>query len=522
MIAASFCDLYADRSTGSRVGLGASASASTFTWDPQGRISSSTGVGGGSYAFTASGQVTKLADGSTLTYDGAGQLAKVSTPATPSAPAVSMTYTYDGRGERVAAATTTAGSAATSQVSYTYDLAGQLTSLASPTGTSTYSYDASGLRETTTTAAGTQRFTWDALAGVPALLSDGSDLYVYGLGTTPLAQVDAITGAVEYLHADLIGSVRMLTNTAGAIVADSDYTAYGQPLAVTSSTVSVVSRFGYAGSYSDPTGLLYLRARYYDPASAQFLTLDPLLDLTHNPYGYTGGNPLQMVDPLGLFDIGGFLSDTWSGIKGVGQGIGDLAYSMSPLGIVDTVRGLPDAYREGGGGWGGIGLAVNQFNPVYGLLTNVSNGWDLANQGCVQASARAFTGATFNLAATIGLADGAGKAVSNKLGAGAAAGAVARRPAVIRVGDVNLPGVPKGATGTLADNGTGLIYQIPSGTPELDPRVTQIRIMDPTTTGLYPYPNGYAVYMNELGQRVNPLTGQTISSSDPFAHLPLP
>jgi hypothetical protein len=46
--------------------------------------------------------------------------------------------------------------------------------------------------------------------------------------------------------------------------------------------------------------------------------------------------------------------------------------------------------------------------------------------------------------------------------------------------------------------------------------------MDPVTAGKYQYPQGYAVYMNEAGQTVNPLTGQTISPSDPFAHLPLP
>jgi hypothetical protein len=45
--------------------------------------------------------------------------------------------------------------------------------------------------------------------------------------------------------------------------------------------------------------------------------------------------------------------------------------------------------------------------------------------------------------------------------------------------------------------------------------------MNPTTTGKYPYPQGYAVYMNADQQTVNPLTGQTISPSHPFAHLPL-
>jgi len=97
-----------------------------------------------------------------------------------------------------------------------------------------------------------------------------------------------------------------------------------------------------------------------------------------------------------------------------------------------------------------------------------------------------------------------------------------RVPRVIDVGDVRLPGVPRGAVGTPVQTGKGLEYAIPRGTAELDPRVVSVRIMDPVTTGKYQYPQGYAVYMNEAGQTVNPLTGQTIGPSDPFAHLPLP
>jgi RHS repeat-associated protein len=48
------------------------------------------------------------------------------------------------------------------------------------------------------------------------------------------------------------------------------------------------------------SGLQYLRARYYDPATAQFLTKDPLVAITQEPYGYVGGNPLNYVDPTGL------------------------------------------------------------------------------------------------------------------------------------------------------------------------------------------------------------------------------
>ena len=48
------------------------------------------------------------------------------------------------------------------------------------------------------------------------------------------------------------------------------------------------------------TGFQYLRARYYDPATGQFLTRDPIEAETREPYGYVGGNPLNETDPAGL------------------------------------------------------------------------------------------------------------------------------------------------------------------------------------------------------------------------------
>ena len=59
--------------------------------------------------------------------------------------------------------------------------------------------------------------------------------------------------------------------------------------------------FGYAGQYTDAeSGLQYLRARYYDPATQQFLTVDPLLAQTDQAYAYAGGSPTNATDPSGL------------------------------------------------------------------------------------------------------------------------------------------------------------------------------------------------------------------------------
>jgi len=40
--------------------------------------------------------------------------------------------------------------------------------------------------------------------------------------------------------------------------------------------------------------------RYYDPSTEQFLSVDPLVNVTGTPYAYTGGNPVNASDPSGL------------------------------------------------------------------------------------------------------------------------------------------------------------------------------------------------------------------------------
>lgn len=98
-------------------------------------------------------------------------------------------------------------------------------------------------------------------------------------------------------HGDHLGSTRILTDERGRIVGKASYTPYGQIAESTGET----SRLGYAGQYTDPdTGLIYLRARYYDPATSQFLTRDPLLQETQDPYGYAANDPVNLSDPTGL------------------------------------------------------------------------------------------------------------------------------------------------------------------------------------------------------------------------------
>ena len=112
-----------------------------------------------------------------------------------------------------------------------------------------------------------------------------------------------------YLHHDQQGSTRMLTGTSGSSEATMTYDAYGNK---TGSTGIAATPMGYDAQYtSSDTGLIYLRAREYDPATGQFLSVDPLAPITEAPYTYTADNPLNGVDPSGMiFGIPG--TPSWS------------------------------------------------------------------------------------------------------------------------------------------------------------------------------------------------------------------
>jgi len=103
-----------------------------------------------------------------------------------------------------------------------------------------------------------------------------------------------------YYHKDHQGSVRALTNDAGAVVNSYDYDSYGN---IKSSTETVPQPFRYTGQqYDAGAKLYYYRHRTYDPVTGRFLQEDPLWfgagDL--NTYRYVFNNPVNLTDPMGL------------------------------------------------------------------------------------------------------------------------------------------------------------------------------------------------------------------------------
>lgn len=274
---------------------GASAQPNpTYTYDTLARLKSTGATAGQTYSYDNADNPTQIVRGSVTanqTFDPANQLTAI----TNASGLNTASLGYSPLGERTTLTPTT-GLA----TSYAYDQASQLRTYTGPDTsgaalTQTYGYDATGTR-TYTQAAGTRTYeTWDTSGDLPLMIEDGSTAYIYGPEGIPIEQVLS-GGTVRYLHHDQLGSIRAITDQTAATIATYNYDPYGKPLA---STGTSTNPFRYAGQYTDPTGLQYLRARYYEPATAQFLTRDPVVQQTRSAYGYADGSPVNATDPQG-------------------------------------------------------------------------------------------------------------------------------------------------------------------------------------------------------------------------------
>jgi RHS repeat-associated protein len=265
-------------------------------------------INGATQARDTTGNLLTLPDGATLTYNAAGQ-ATQRTSATRTS-----TYVYDPKGNR-----TTSDSA-----TLTWDQANHLTTHVSPTGTTGYTYTGDGLRATKTTGSTTERFVWDTQAGAGLMLTDGATNYLYGPGDRLLAQQPTTSGPTIYPVTDAIGTIHALTDQTGSVVGNATYDEHGTTLTRTGTQTP----FGFAGEYRDnESGLIYLRARYYDPDTAQFISPDPLNAVTQDAYGYARGNPVSLTDPTGLdwYNPFSWSEKSWDRADSVGKTVGIVA-----------------------------------------------------------------------------------------------------------------------------------------------------------------------------------------------------
>jgi RHS repeat-associated protein len=179
--------------------------------------------------------------------------------------------------------------------------------------TATYTYDGMGQRvkktgPTSVVPSGTNYFVYDEQGKLLGEYnSSGAVIQEYvWLGTMPIAVLRGTTASptVFYVYADQIDRPWVITNTANQIRWRWGTSPFGELPA--NQNPAGLGNFAFnlrfPGQYLDKeTGLFYNYFRAYDPQTGRYVQSDPIgLAGGINPYVYVGGNPLSLVDPLGL------------------------------------------------------------------------------------------------------------------------------------------------------------------------------------------------------------------------------
>lgn len=298
------------------------------------------------HTYDAADNLTRIAaTGSTLTYNDANQPLHMDWLTVRQ-----NDYGYDTRGNRTSRTPYSGGNPQTPYI-YSYDQANRLTGYGTqPSGgsyspISTYTYTPDGLRNNKTTWTIPTNFAYDRASGLPQTIRAGNttgtgstlntnyDNYIYGPGGLPFQRINITitnggtpTLTTHFLTHDQLGSTNLLLTDTGAVNATYTYTSYG----TATKTGSGSTTLQYTGQWTDgDTGNTYLRARFYDTASGQFLTRDPLAPATRSPSSYAGGSPHNNTDPSGLYCLTGVANPNRAeGEEEVCNGAVDLASAV--------------------------------------------------------------------------------------------------------------------------------------------------------------------------------------------------
>ena len=350
--------------------------STSYGYDPLDRLGTASST---TYGYNGANNLTSItitgSTTTTLTVDAASQLSSL-VKKNGSTVVQQLTYTYDNAGNRTKVVdqnnvTTTFG----------YDESNRLTSYGSM---ATYKYNGDGLRVSKTVSGSTTTQVWALPEGPPTVLKDGSANFVTGLGGLPLEQIvtSGRTTSVYYYHLDQLGSTRVITDSKGATVNTYTYDPYGN---ITASSGTLSNPFRYAGQYFDTeSGLYYLRARYYDPTTAQFISRDPLLSLTKAPYAYVSDTPLNGTDPKGtdwwnrpaaavIGAVGSFVGNAIDNLHSnnpllVALGVAESVAIAAPVAAVIFFAGGGAAVAAGIDAIGGAVAGASEAAAVYGPL----------------------------------------------------------------------------------------------------------------------------------------------------------
>jgi RHS repeat-associated protein len=320
----------------------------SFTYDALNRLTSAQNAGTNCAANTVNGKTEYW--GNSYGYDAWGNLlAKTITKC--SAEHLSVTadahnwihapapdYQYDAAGNMTYDAT--------ASLNYTFDQENRLTGAAGYT----YTYDVDGNRVKKSNSS-TGTLYWHMTPGIVAESDLSGALqseYVFFDGKR-VARKDFPSNAIAYYFSDNLKTASVITDSAGAIKAESDYYPWGGELQFVNNDSN---DYKFTGKRRDTESQLdYFGARYYSNAYGRFLTPDWAAKATSVPYAefadpqslnlytYVRNIPTTGVDP------DGHCGNTFCQIAaGVATGVGKFVWNNSPAGM--AVNGMRQSYAD--------------------------------------------------------------------------------------------------------------------------------------------------------------------------------
>jgi RHS repeat-associated protein len=210
-------------------------------------------------------------------------------------------------------------------VKCTYDPLNRLTQMIrkskTATTTTVNTYNADGYR-VKSVIAGVETIYHYLPSGVLLFTSDSiGDTFNILAGTAILATYDTVNNLQHY-YGDRQGHVRFIADSAGIVSVKYNYLPYGQIIASSSSVKNPYTFNGILGVRDEGNGIFYMQNRFYEAASARFLSRDPLgFEVGSNLYAFGNNNPMIYADPSGkgpvvaALVIGTFI---WGAVQAVG------------------------------------------------------------------------------------------------------------------------------------------------------------------------------------------------------------
>jgi RHS repeat-associated protein len=224
--------------------------------------------------------------------------------------ASNISWTYDGVGNRQTQVGAAAPTYAAANMTLAYNNRGRMSG-ATATGTTSYIYNALGQRVSKSGLGATLLFAYDEAGHLIGEYSNTGALIqetVY-LGDTPVATIrPGSPVGIYYVHADHLNTPKLVSRpNDNAVMWRWDQEPFG--VALPNQNPSAQGTFSYnlrfPGQYYDSeTGLSQNYFRDYDSQVGRYVESDPVgLKGGINTYAYTGNDPIDANDPLGLYGV---------------------------------------------------------------------------------------------------------------------------------------------------------------------------------------------------------------------------